>query len=93
MVSDHLNIVRLIDHIDVTVVIGVGVSLVGSIDLDSLVNAITSSIHGHVLCGVPDQKVFRILTAVEFNERCAIAAIEAGMLSRAKLVELVNDIV
>ena len=69
MVSDDLHIFAVVDHIDVAVVVGVWVSLMGSIDLNSLIDSIACSVHGRALCRVSDQKVFRILAAIEFDQR------------------------
>ena len=94
MVPDHLCVLRVVDHVDVAVVGGVGVALVlVASHLDDLVDAVTWSVHRRLLRWITHAEVLLILASIELNKCAAIPAIEAGMISGAEFVEFIDYIV
>ena len=76
------------------VVLGVWVALVIiAIHLDSFIDTLSSSVHGHSLTWITNAEVFLIFASIELNKCTTIPAIETGMLSGAEFVEFINDIV
>ena len=57
MVPDHLRLLTVVDHVDVAVVVGVSVARMRAIDLDGLIDRISSPVHGQTLRVVPDSEV------------------------------------
>ena len=94
MVPDHLCVLRVVDHVDVAVVGGVGVALVlGASHLDNLVNAVTRSVHRRLLQWITHTHVLLVLASIELNKCATVPAIEAGMISGAEFVEFIDYIV
>ena len=94
MVSDHLCVLRVVNHVDVAVVGGVGVALVlGAGHLDDLINGVTRSVHCCLLQWITHSHVFLVLASIELNKCATVPAIEAGMISGAEFVEFIDYIV
>ena len=92
VISENLSVVILINHVDVTVVCA-GVAFVLTVDLNSLVETITGSVHVEALAGLSDPEVLGVLASIELHEGCTVPTVEAGVLSRAELVEFIHHIV
>ena len=94
MVSDHLCVLRVVDHVDVAVVGSVGVALVlGATHLDDLINGVTRSVHRRLLQWITHSHVLLVLAPIELNKCATVPAIEAGMISGAEFVEFIDYIV
>ena len=92
VISDGIGLVCVVDHVQMAEVLR-RVALVFAADLDHLIEAVTGAIESHALGRVFDPEVLLVLAAVHLDQRCTVTPIEAGMLSCAELVELVDDIV
>jgi len=92
VVTHNLSVIIIIDHINVAKVLA-RVPLMLSIDLNDLIDGITGAIQVHTLAWFPDAIVLLILAAVHLDDRRSIAAIEAGVLTGAEVVELMDHVV
>ena len=93
MVADQLGLFILIDHVDVAVVGSVGVALVDAVDLDGLIDRVTSAVEVKALRWFLNAEVLRVLAAIELHKRCTVSSVEAGVFSSAEFVEFIDDVV
>lgn len=87
VVSYHFALVSLLNHVD----LGDGFdSLCSSSDHDKFLHLVTRSVHRNLLGVVLDPEVLGIFRPVELDERSVVPSVEAGVLSAAEFVELVD---
>ena len=68
VVADDRGILIFIQHVQVAVVIGVRVARVRAINLDSLIDAITWSVHCQSLARITDTEVFLVLASIHLDK-------------------------
>lgn len=92
MVTDDVGLFTILDLIDEvkTQRSGVHVTLVLSIDLNSLVEGIASTVHGNSLLWVANSEILRAIASIKLDVRRSVDSIETDVLALTELVPVLD---
>ena len=90
MVSDPFNVISLFNLVHL---INAANSVIGAFHHDNVTELVTLSVDAGPLGWISKSHILLVLASINLDKWCIVSAVEARMLARAELVELIDNIV